>query len=249
MITNYIDRMKLAVICFIKYPLILCCACFSFTSLAEFSELNTDDQLERIVISGTRTPKLLTNSPISIQVIDQETIETLTQGTLTNTLNYIPEVVVTRNVIGDYNIQMQGFDSNHVLVLVNSQRLISPAGTAVDLDQINANEIERIEVLGGAASVMYGSSAMGGVLNIITKNYDENQTTISLQVDHYADATDDQTLSHTTRLSGNLILDNWAHKISLLHLNDSGFDYDPSTIKQGASGITREYKSSHSFLF
>lgn len=223
--------------CFIS----LYCCIFSLSSLAETPKKEADYHLEHIVVSGTRTPKLLSNSPVSIQVIDQETIQTLTQGTLTNALNYIPGVVVTRNAKGGYNIQMQGFDGDHVLVLLNSQPIISPTGSAVDLDQINANEIARIELLRGAASVMYGSSAMGGVLNIITKDYDENQAKISLQVGQYADATDDQNLSHTTRLSGSIVDDSWAHKISLLHIDDSGFDYDPTTISQDANGMTKTF--------
>jgi outer membrane receptor for ferrienterochelin and colicins len=55
---------------------------------------------------------------------------------------------------------MQGFDGDHVLVLLDSQPLISPAGAAVDLDQISVLDIERIEVLRGAASVLYGSLSL-----------------------------------------------------------------------------------------
>ncbi|PHR85217.1 MAG: hypothetical protein COA59_02295 [Colwellia sp.] len=216
-------------------------AFFNLTSFAEIINQPDDNHLEHIVVSGTRTPKLLSNSPVSIQVIDQETIKILTQGTLANALNYIPGVVVTRNVKGGYNIQMQGFDGDHVLVLINSQPLISPAGSAADLDQINANEIEQIEVLRGAASVMYGSSAMGGVINIITKDYDENQAQISTQIGHYADALSDDPLSYTTRVNASLSKGDWDYKLSLLHINDSGFDYEPSTIKQDASGMKKSF--------
>ena len=139
--------MKSAVPTSLTYTCLWSLLCTSLISFAEAVEQPDDNHLEHIVVSGTRTPKLLSNSPVSIQVIDQETIQLLTQGTLANALNFIPGVVVTRNVKGGYNIQMQGFDGNHVLVLVNSQPLISPAGSAADLDQINANDIEQIEVL------------------------------------------------------------------------------------------------------
>jgi len=233
--------MKTSLPTLLKYTLSLFFACFSFTSLAETIQQLDDNHLEHIVVSGTRTPKLLSNSPVSIQVIDQETVEILTQGTLANALNFIPGVVVTRNVKGGYNIQMQGFDGDHVLVLINSQPLVSPAGSAADLDQINANEIQQIEVLRGAASVMYGSSAMGGVINIITKNYDENQAKVSVQVGHYADAIDDEPLSYTTRVNASLSTDDWDYKLSLLHIDDAGFDYDPSTISQDASGMKKSF--------
>ena len=116
----------------IKKPFPLFCLCFSVFSFSDDYKTVNENHLEHIVISGTRTPKLLSNSPVSIQVIDQETIQILTQGTLANALNYIPGLVVTRNVKDGYNIQMQGFDGDHVLVLVNSQPLISPAGSAAD---------------------------------------------------------------------------------------------------------------------
>ena len=234
-------KMKSTLPSYIKTSIVLYFTCFNLTSLAEVIHQASDNHFEHIVVSGTRTPKLLSNSPVSIQVIDQETIQILTQGTLAGALNYIPGVVITRNVKGGYNIQMQGFDGDHVLVLINSQPLISPAGSAVDLDQINANEIEQIEVLRGAASVMYGSSAMGGVINIITKDYDENQATISTQISHYADAISGEPLSYTTRVNASISSDDWDYKISLLHIDDAGFDYEPSTIKQDASGMEKSF--------
>ena len=233
--------MKTALSILTKYSLICVCVHISFTSSAQAPKSQSYNDLEHIVISGTRTPKLLSNSPVSIQVIDQETIEILTQGTLANALNFIPGLVVTRNVKGGYNIQMQGFDGDHVLVLINSQPLISPAGAAADLDQINANEIQQIEVLRGAASVMYGSSAMGGVINIITKDYDESQAKFNMQVGHYADAVSDDPLSYTARMNASLSTDDWDYKISLLHIDDTGFDYRPSTISQDASGMTKSF--------
>ncbi|MBL4823012.1 MAG: TonB-dependent receptor [Colwellia sp.] len=233
--------MKSTILRDIKTSVFLYFCCFNLTAVADVKQPTSDNHLEHIVVSGTRTPKLLSNSPVSIQVIEQETIQILTQGTLAGALNYIPGVVVTRNVKSGYNIQMQGFDGDHVLVLINSQPLISPAGSAADLDQINANEIEQIEVLRGAASVMYGSSAMGGVINIITKDYDENQAKVSMQVGHYADAIDDDPLSYTARVNASLTTDDWDYKISLLHIDDAGFDYDPSTIKQDASGMEKSF--------
>jgi outer membrane receptor for ferrienterochelin and colicins len=226
---------------YLKTYLFFYFACFNLTSLAEVNQQSNSNHLEHIVISGTRTPKLLSNSPVSIQVIDQETIEILTQGTLANALNFIPGVVVTRNVKGGYTIQMQGFDGDHVLVLINSQPLVSPAGSSADLDQINANEIEQIEVLRGAASVMYGSSAMGGVINIITKNYDENQANVSIQIANYTDAISDDPLSYTTRVNASLSVNDWDYKVSVLHINDTGFDYEPSTISQDASGMKKSF--------
>ncbi len=131
------------------------------------------EQTEHIVVTGTRTAKLLSNSPVLVDVIDGEIMAKVSQGTLAQALNYIPGVVVKRSAKDGYNIQMQGFDGDHVLVLIDGQPIISPTGSSADLDQVPASNIAQIEVIRGAASVMYGSSAMGGVINIITKQTNE----------------------------------------------------------------------------
>ena len=68
-------------------------------------------QTEHIVVTGTRTAKLLSDSPVLVDVINGETIAKISHGTLAQALNYIPGVVVKRSVKDGYNIQMQGFRS------------------------------------------------------------------------------------------------------------------------------------------
>ena len=185
------------------------------------------DNTETIVITGTRTPKLLSNSPVSVTVISQDEISLLTQGTLSQALNYIPGIVVTRNQKDGFNIQMQGFDGDNVLVLLNGQALVSPTGSAVDLDQINAQDIQQIEVIRGAASVMYGSSAMGGVINIITLQPDENQASISYELGSYlGNEIDGDELSHQVRVNTTFMTKDWANHFNLMFKSTPGFDYD-----------------------
>jgi outer membrane receptor for ferrienterochelin and colicins len=124
------------------------------------------NQAEHIVVTGTRTAKLLSNSPVLVDVIDGGTIAKISQGTLAQALNYIPGIVIKRSVKDGYNIQMQGFDGDHVLVLIDGQPIVSPTGSSADLDQIPASNIAQIEIIRGAASVMYGSAAIGGVIPI-----------------------------------------------------------------------------------
>ncbi|MEI6895168.1 MAG: TonB-dependent receptor [Colwellia sp.] len=207
---------------------------FIFTNLAQATEQTTtadsgyhDHNTEVIVVTGTRTPKLLSNSPVSVTVISQKEVELLTSGTIAQTLNYLPGVVVVRNQKDGYNIQMQGFSGDNVLVLLNGQPLISPTGSAVDLDQINAQDIVQIEVIKGAASVMYGSSAMGGVINILTKQPDENQAKLSYEIGSYVGNTiADDELVHQVRLNSTFVTQGWANQLNLLFKSTPGFDYD-----------------------
>ena len=126
----------------------------------------TEAPVERVVVTGTRTPKLLGASPVKVDVVDKAEISRLSKGTLRQVLEVMPGVVVRRSQKDGYNVQLNGFNGDHVLVLINGQPVISPTGSSVDLDQISVANIRQIEIVRGAASVLYGSSAMG-VLSIL----------------------------------------------------------------------------------
>lgn len=200
------------------------------------------DQEEHIVVTGTRTAKLLSNSPVLVDVIDGETIAKISHGTLAQALNYLPGVVVKRSVKDGYNIQMQGFDGDHVLVLINGQPVISPTGSSADLDQIPADNIEQIEVIRGAASVMYGSSAMGGVINIITRKSDESALKLDYDISQYQGNTiEDGDLNHTIKIYANENIIGWQTQLSALVIDDQGFDYDSETVSQNAASVDKTF--------
>ncbi|MFT5757237.1 MAG: outer membrane receptor for ferrienterochelin and colicins [Alteromonadaceae bacterium] len=214
---------------------------FIFVADCCFADDYSSD-IERIVISGTRTAKLLSDSAVDVNVIDGDVLAKISQGTLAQALNFIPGVVITRSVKEGYNIQMQGFDSDHVLVLLDSQPLVSPSGSSVDLDQINANNIEQIEVLRGAASVLYGSSAMGGVINIITKKDRESGMKISYELANYQgnEIAGDE-VSHLAKVNASSTLWGWQTNADLLIIDDAGFDYNPETVMQDAANLDKKF--------
>ncbi len=199
--------------------------------------------MDKVVVTGTRTTKLLSDSPVSVEVVEGATIELLSQGTLANVLDFIPGVVITRSAKDGYNIQMQGFDSKHVLILVDDLPVISPTGSSVDLDQISASDIAQIEIIKGAASVMYGSAALGGVINIITKKNGSGNTSISYQVSQYIDrdyegnAPFSSTIKFNT--SGNFL--GWDHKVNVLTISDTGFDYDLDSVSEDAAELDKTF--------
>ena len=109
---------------------------FATESGAGFTSDNST--METIVVSGTKTPKLLNDSPVAVEVIEGSTIALLTKGSLAAALDFIPGVMVTRSEKADYHIQMQGFASKHVLVLITCTPVLSPTGSAADLAHIRA---------------------------------------------------------------------------------------------------------------
>ena len=80
----------------------------------------------------------------------------------------IPNVMFSPDYHGT-NLKIQGLDSEYVLILIDGDRIAGNTVGNIDFSKFNINEIDRIEILKGNASTLYGSNAIGGVINIITK--------------------------------------------------------------------------------
>ncbi len=126
--------------------------------------------LDQVVISATRTERLLKNVPVAIQVISSQTIEKAQVSNLRDLLEYeLPGINFTNN--GGYsNINMLGFGGKYILFLVDGERMAGETFDNIDYNRIDMDNVERIEIMKGAASSLYGSNAVGGVINIISRN-------------------------------------------------------------------------------
>ncbi len=197
---------------------------------------------KKVVITATRTPKLLEDSPVAVEVVSGDALRKVSQTTLARGLDFLPGVVVKRSTKDGYNVYMQGFDGDRVLVLVDGRRLIAPTGSAVDLDQISVANVDRIEIVRGAGSVLYGSSAMGGVINIITKQDTGNQLSLTSEVSSYiGNEIEGDEIGYQQRLEGSARWDVWRGKINLQHIDDAGFDYQPETVSQTAADVKKTF--------
>lgn len=127
--------------------------------------------LDEVVITGTRTPYRIDEAPVPTQVIRREEILATGGDNVTQILDQIPGLYVRRNDefrLGGNTVRMQGADPNKVAILLNGRRFRGGVDGVVDLRDIPAANVERIEIIRGPASSLYGSDAMGGVINIIT---------------------------------------------------------------------------------
>lgn len=198
--------------------------------------------LNRVVVTATRTPKLLVDSPVSVDVIEGAALRQVSQTTLARALDFLPGVVVKRSQKDGYNVQMQGFDGDRVLVLVDGRRVIAPTGAAVDLDQISVANVERIEIMRGAGSVLYGSSAMGGVINIITRQDTGNHLSLTSEISSYVgNEIEGDEIGYQNRVEGSAILGEWRTKLNLQKIDDVGFDYEQETIAQTAADLKKSF--------
>jgi outer membrane receptor for ferrienterochelin and colicins len=86
--------------------------------------------------------------------------------------NFLPGVNFSPNAMGD-NIQIQGLDNKYILILVDGERLVNERTENVNFSRLNTAEVKRIEIINGASSVLYGSNAIGAVINIITREVEQ----------------------------------------------------------------------------
>ncbi len=133
--------------------------------------------IEEIVVTGSRIKRRDFSSPSPIATIDRDTIAFSGQPTLEETLNKMPQVVPdfgrTSNTPGDgtARINLRGFGAGRTLVLLNARRLgPSGVGSAIDVNNLPQALVERVEIITGGASTVYGSDAVAGVVNFITRD-------------------------------------------------------------------------------
>lgn len=125
-----------------------------------------------IVVTGTRRQRRQRTAPISTEVLSRFDIERSGARNLAEALEAMPGLRITPDVTGAVQIQLRGFDADHVLVLIDGQRISGRKNGAVDLTRLGIEPIERIEIVKGPASALYGADALGGVINIITRGPD-----------------------------------------------------------------------------
>lgn len=120
------------------------------------------------VVSASRTAQKLSEAAVPMDVITRGEIERSGARDAAEVLALHPSVQVERSFSGA-GAYIQGLEPQHVLVLVDGQRTIGRVNGTIDLARFPVERIEQIEVVRGASSVLYGSDALGGVINIITR--------------------------------------------------------------------------------
>jgi outer membrane receptor for ferrienterochelin and colicins len=202
-------------------------------------------QLDEYVITGTRTQKLLIDSPVKVEIVTKEDIRLNNSKNLKDALENVPGISL-RPVHGKngYEVWMQGVDGKRVLVLVDSERVSRSTNGTTDLTQISVLNIAQIEIVKGATSALYGSNAIGGVINVITEPATQ-ELSYTLQGDlgsYGSQNTSGDNVDDATRsAAGNIQIseDKWDAQLSLAYDDTDGHTkhIDPWT-EEGHNGST-----------
>ncbi|MFV1885291.1 MAG: TonB-dependent receptor [Balneola sp.] len=123
------------------------------------------------VVTATRSVQDIEDVPIAIDVISEEEIQNSGSVNLTDIL--IEQAGISLSPNEANAIQIQGFESDYTLILIDGQPLVGRTRGALDISRINTSNIRQIEIVKGPSSALWGSDALAGVINIITKEPDE----------------------------------------------------------------------------
>lgn len=138
---------------------------------ADTTQTLRDYYLNTVTVTATRTPKTLDNTPVVTRVITAEDIRKTDATNIRDVLQAeLPGVEFSYAMNQQLTMSMQGLGGMAVLILVDGERLAGETLDNTDYLRLNMADVERIEIVKGAASALYGSNAVGAVVNIITRS-------------------------------------------------------------------------------
>jgi outer membrane receptor for ferrienterochelin and colicins len=135
----------------------------------EASDSLPQQKLDEVIVTATRTVRQLSSLPLPAQLLSKEELKSTNNLRLNDILNEQTGLITVSDFGGGDGLQLQGLDSQYTLILIDGVPLIGRSAGTLDLSRITLGNIKQIEIVKGASSSLYGSEALGGVVNIITE--------------------------------------------------------------------------------
>lgn len=147
------------------------------TTRVEIKLIRNSHALHEVAINDKRIQDdnliSVTNAAMPVSIITRKQLELMGSRRLDEVLKEQTGIAIVNNIAGgnrSVGVQLQGFSSEYVMVLIDGQPMVGRNGGSFDLSRISVTNIERIEIIKGAASCLFGSEAMGGAINIVTRH-------------------------------------------------------------------------------
>lgn len=202
--------------------------------------------LDELVVTGTRSERTVLETPVRTEVVTAEEIRKTHARNLEEALRNVAGLQL-KEIHGKsgYEVWLQGFDANQTLVLVDGKPLGATTGSSVDVSQLSAMDIERIEIVKGAVSAQYGSSGMGGVVNVITRPIEPGwRAAISGDAGSYGSDNPSDERWDASRYNGSAMgevsSEKWGLRIAGETRHTYGIDPEPDTWSRPGNEITRD---------
>ena len=177
------------------------------TATANFILEEDNLMLEQVVVTGNRSETKKRHSATLVNVVNREIFELVSASSLADGLNFQPGVRVENDCqnCGFTQVRINGLDGHYSQILMNSKPVFSALAGVYGLEHIPATMIDRVEVMRGGGSALFGSSAIGGTINIITKDPVTNTAEVSHTLTSVgkSGATDNNTTANASVVNGN----------------------------------------------
>lgn len=158
--------------CELRWSLLLFIIVSNFLFAQSDSTKSTKNKfISEVVITGTKTFKRKTESAVIVNILDSKTLNNLQVCNLSEGLKFQPGLRVETNcqTCNYTQLRMNGLQGGYSQILINGRPIFSPLMGLYGMEQLPVNMIEKIEIIRGGGSSLYGSSAIGGTVNVITK--------------------------------------------------------------------------------
>ena len=187
----------------------------------------TEEQIsvDAIVVSANRNATKRSEAPTLVNIVDSDLLSKVSAPTLAEGLSFQPGVRVENSCqnCGFAQVRINGLDGQYSQILINSRPIFSALAGVYGLEHIPANMVERIEVVRGGGSALYGSSAIGGTINIITKEPLRNSGELAHSLTSVGCG---KSLDNNTTLNASLVTDNRKAGLTIYGQNRMRDAYD-----------------------
>ena len=186
---------------------------------------------EEVVVTATRTEQLRSTLAVQTTVVDRDRIDAVGARSVADVLSREPGIDVVPTLAGD-GVQLQGIDARGVLILVDGQEVIGKISGSVDIANLLVGDVERVEVVKGAGSALYGSDALGGVVNILTRR-------ATRPLSFWAEQRFESLGGLTTMMSGGARRGGWSASGSVSRVARDSYDLTPTEPSTTGSAYTK----------
>lgn len=177
-----------------------------------------------VVVSGTRYKQDRVNNPVVVGIVDSKQLDATQSIAISEGLNYQPGVRVETNCqnCGFTQVRINGLEGAYSQILINSRPVFSALNSVYGLDQIPSSIVERIEIVRGGGSALYGSNAIAGIVNITTKEPNKNSWEIRSSIGQVGGGSPD--LTHS--FNSSFVPDDQRHGVTFfgMHRDRGGYD-------------------------
>ena len=192
-----------------------------------FEVVQSGIAMDEVVVSASRSARMRREAPALVSVLDAGLFEKANASCLAQGLSFQPGVRVEDDCqnCGFTQVRINGLDGHYSQILVDSHPLFSALTGVYGLEQIPANMIERVEVLRGGGSALYGSSAIGGTINVITREPLRNSAQLSHTLTSIGGS---NSYDNNTMLNASLVTESGRAGLCVFGQNRhrSGYDHD-----------------------